>query len=146
MAQSVHTWATLRAPIGLGGNFHTGNSVNCNVNYGQPPFVLRTFVATTGLNMMRTYINPLQPTIGVYAYPLFFIGFNIFAEGESKLSGERTLTDDQVDELIGENVDYSYLGLPSSFVMTADAWTSSGQTTTSPGGSVITAIGKLTIV
>jgi hypothetical protein len=55
------------------------------------------------------------------------------------------LTDDQVDELIGETVDYTYVGSPYSFVMTADTWTFFGQTLTNPG-SAITAIGKLTIV
>lgn len=142
MAQSVHTWATLRAPIGLQGQFHTGNSVKCNVTYGSAIF-LQMLVATSGLNMMRTYINPLQPTIGA-VFPDFEIG-GVFIEQTTSNRGERTLTDDQVDELIGETVDYTYAGSPYSVVMTADAWTYFGQTLANPG-SVITAIGKLTIV
>lgn len=142
MATSVHTWAVLRAPIGNNSRLHTGNSVRCNVTYGTTTDNLM-FVSTE-FSMLRTYINPLQPTIGAVFPDFYFRNSNTFNERATRDRGDRSLTDDQIDELIGETVTYTVAGVDTTFVMTADTWTSLGQTVSSTGP--ITAIGKLTLV
>jgi hypothetical protein len=144
MAADVITWARLRAPIGNDSTFFTGNAAKNNVTYSTTtPGNL--FVSTDGLSMLRTYINPLN-AIRVFSFPDFSYQTNgQFKDRATAYEGYRCLTDDQVDELIGETVTYTPLfGTGTSFVMTSAFWTNFGQPTSGVGP--ITAIGKLTIV
>ena len=142
MATSVHTWATLRAPIGNNSTFHTGNSARCNVTYGTTTGNLM-FVSTE-FSMVRTYINPLQPAIGAIFPDFYFRTSTNFNERATRVTGDKSLTEEQINQLIGETVTYTVGGVDTTFVMTADTWTFFGQTVSSTGP--ITAIGKLTLV
>jgi hypothetical protein len=94
--------------------------------------------------MLRTYINPLN-AIRVFSFPVFsFRSSPNFVERATSYEGYRSLTDEQVNQLIGETVAYTAGSVPSTFVMTADTWTYFGQVVGTSGP--ITAIGKLTIV
>lgn len=143
MADDVRTWGRLRAPIGRNSTFHTGNAAQCNVTYGDTTNGL-LFVSTNGFSMMRTYINPLQATIGAVFPDFYFRTSTDFNERATRDRGDRSLTDDQVNQLIGQTVTYTSGGSSYSFTMTADTWTFFGQNVGNSG--TITSIGNLTIV
>jgi len=142
MATSVNTWARLRSPIGSGSDGHSGNPAKCNVVYFGPLFLSAETANPLSLTPVRTYRNPLNFDA---RYPYFaFRGGTDFNEMLTRTSGERSLTDDQIDELIGQTVTYTLGGLPTSFVMTADTWTFFGQFVGTSG--TLVSIGNLTLV
>lgn len=159
MATALNTWARVRAPVlcikgtgsgvgiplAKGGRISTAGVVTdtFSIEYEGPVFL------GADKSMLRTYYNPFT-IVGSTGTPAavrtpyftanspFFSNPGTFGEWQSlNIAGVQTLTNDQKDQLIGQDVETT----TTTFTMTANAF-NGGQNYT-PGFEDIVSIGNL---